>query len=219
MVMSNGEDYSEYETLLADVKSIFDRSETEKKQKIQELAKKLDWLGHKQKDIAKKIAKDLKGYAVSSYVYQCLDDKYKTPQDRYYDLETSTVELTNDQKQNERETEKKKIVLEQTTTGTTLLPTTVPDFKPVTDEANNDQFGKGVVPMTNEEEKPILNLQPQNVRMIMSNGKFHALIRHMTDFYEQNKTRAKSYAIEYDPQEKELYVDVAEEGEIRNIDG
>lgn len=112
------------------------------------------------------------------------------------------------------------IVMEQSTSGTTLPSTTVPDFEPVTDEDSNDQFGKGVVPMTNDnEEKPILNLQTQNVRMVMSNTKFHALIRHMADFYEQNKTTAKRYVIEYDPQEKELYVDVAEEGEERNIDG
>lgn len=215
--MSSGEDYSEYEVLLADVKSILGRSEIQKKEKIQELAKKLDWLGHKQKDIAQKIVADLKGYATKQHVYQCLDDKYKHEYERYRDLEKSTVDYTNNQEQNERETEKKTIVVEQSTSGSSQPNSqSVPqNQEPVTDKPNNDQYS------TSNEEKPILDvqLQPQQgFRMVMSAGQFMGLIKGMTEKIKE-KRGTVDYVIEYDAKEKALFVDFAEPGEARNIDG
>lgn len=105
-------------------------------------------------------------------------------------------------------------IIEQTTNGTTLPATTVPDFEPVTDKPNNDQFGKGVVPMTNEEEKPILK---HSIRLVMSEGQFSGLAKGMLKKHEENGWKV-DYAIEYDAKERALYLDVAEKGEQRDID-
>lgn len=133
-------EYEEYDRLLAEVKAILETSEIEKRTKILELARKLDELGYKKQHIAKKIAKDLEGYTPSrSYVYQCLGEEYKTPQDRYQGLESSTVEHTNDQEQNELE---KPIVVATDGSSETTDDEYGKGVVPVTDEPNNDQYDK-----------------------------------------------------------------------------
>lgn len=133
-------EYEEYDRLLADVKDFLKKSETDKKAKIQELAKKLDELGHKKQDIAKKIAKDLEGYTPSrSYVYQCLDEEYKREYDRYQESEMSKVDFTDIQEQNELE---KPIVVATDGSSETTDDKYGKGVVPVTDEPNNDQYDK-----------------------------------------------------------------------------
>lgn len=86
--------------------------------------------------------------------------------------------------------------------------------EPVTDKPNNDQYGMGVVPMSNESPP---EPKSQGVRIVMSGGKFAGLITAMKDIQDANGMKPR-YVIEYDPKERDLYVDLAEEGEAKNVD-
>lgn len=100
------------------------------------------------------------------------------------------------------------IVMEQSTSGSSSTS------EPVTDKPNNDQYGMGVVPMSNESPP---EPKSQGVRIVMSGGKFAGLITAMKDIQDANGMKPR-YVIEYDPKERDLYVDLAEEGEAKNVD-
>lgn len=73
------------------------------------------------------------------------------------------------------------------------------------------QKGMGIVEPEREGEP-----ESRSLRMVMSAKKFKALFEHMDDFHTKNGAET-DYAIEYDPDDKELYVDLAEKNEKRNI--
>lgn len=95
------------------------------------------------------------------------------------------------------------IVVQQSTSGSTTN-------EPVTDEPDNERFGMGVVPMSDEKPKT------RNMRMVMSAGQFSGLGKGMLKKLEEKGWNV-DYAIEYDANEKALYVDVADKGEARNV--
>ena len=97
------------------------------------------------------------------------------------------------------------IVIGQSTSGNSQSD------EPVTDKPNNDEFGMGVVPMTEIKSKT------HNFRIVMSAGKFRGLGKAMLK-KEQDNGSDLNYAIEYDAKERALYVDVAEQGEAKDID-
>lgn len=174
--------HEEYEALVEEAKK---RTENTSKDIIPKCCENLKKQGLSNEDLVHRIKQDFDFWHEST-IYDAIPDEYK--------------KVTKPKKIRPPES----IVIEQSTSGN------IQSNEPVTDEPNNNQFGKGVVPMT--EEKPKL----QNMRMVMSAGQFSGLGKGMLKKLEEKGWNV-DYAIEYDANEKALYVDVADKGEARNV--
>lgn len=180
--------HEEYESLVEEARK---RTEVASKDYIPKCCENLKKQGLPSEKITHRIREDFSFWSTKT-IYEAIPDEYK------------------------KETKPKNVIVEKINGGKSILTKESSrdnSNEPVTDKPNNDQYGMGVVPMSNESPP---EPKSQGVRIVMSGGKFAGLITAMKDIQDANGMKPR-YVIEYDPKERDLYVDLAEEGEAKNV--